>query len=270
MIFGKLIGGILGFFAAGIFGLVVGVVIGHFFDKSFGQALGYDFGADRARLQRLFFETTFSIMGHIAKSDGRVSEQEIEQAEVIMQRLGLTAEHRQEAIRLFKQGAQPDFQLEPVISEFINRGGRQHNLPILLLEFLFTIALADGQLHPAEQDILSKVANYLGIGSRQFEQLMAMLQAQQQFYGGQYQYQGQGRAHTSSPGEDLANAYKALGVSEADSDRDIKKAYRKLMSQHHPDKLIAQGVPEDMIKLATEKSQEIQAAYDLIKRSRQS
>lgn len=269
MIFGKLIGGLLGFFSAGIVGLTIGVAIGHFFDRGVGQALGFNYGAERARLQQLFFETTFTVMGHIAKADGRISESEIEQAEVLMARLGLSPDHRREAIELFKQGAAAEFQLEPVISRFINEGGRQQNLPLMLLEFLFAIALADGQLHPAEQDILSRIAGYLGIGSRQFEQLMAMLQAQQQFYGGQYQDSGGGQYGRPSAESELESAYKALGVSASDSDRDIKKAYRKLMSQHHPDKLIAQGVPEDMIRMATEKSQEIQAAYDLIKRSRQ-
>lgn len=264
--FGKVIGGLIGFFTAGLFGAVLGIIAGHFFDRGFGQALRFDYGADRARLQRLFFETTFRIMGHLAKSDGRISEEEVSQAESLMTRLGLTAEHRQEAIALFKAGAQPDFQLEPVISNFISEGGRQHNLPVLLLEFLFSIAMADGELHAAEKDILSKTAGYLGMGSRQFEQLLAMLTAQENFRSGHYQ-SGPGRPPPSI--DELDNAYKALGVSSSDSDRDIKKAYRKLMSQHHPDKLIAQGVPEDMLKVATEKAQDIQAAYDLIKTSRQ-
>lgn len=258
MIFGKIIGGLLGLFSAGLFGAIVGLFVGHFFDKGIGRAMGFDYGADRARLQRLFFETTFTIMGHLAKSDGRVSEQEISQAELLMERLGLTAQHRQEAIALFKQGANSEFQLEPSISRFISEGGRQHNLPVLLLEFLFSMALADGELHPAEQNILSKTAEYLGINVRQFEQLMAMLMAQQNFQGNQ----SSGSAPT---GNEVDNAYKALGVTSSDNDRDIKRAYRKLMSQHHPDKLIAQGVPEDMIKMATEKTQKIQGAYDLIK-----
>ncbi len=266
MIFGKLIGGLIGFFSGGFLGAIIGLFAGHFFDKGIGQAMGFDYGADRARLQRLFFETTFMIMGHLAKADGRISEEEIRQAEVLMGRLGLTPEHRKEAITLFKQGSQSDFQLEPVISSFISEGGRRHNLPILLLEFLFSIAMADGEMHRAEKEILAKTAGYLGIGNRQFEQLLAMLTAQQSFHGGNYQQQG--RPHTSA--NDLDNAYKALGVTSSASDRDIKKAYRKLMSQHHPDKLIAQGVPEDMMKVATEKAQEIQAAYDLIKVARKS
>ncbi len=272
MFFGKLIGGLLGFFTFGFFGALIGIFAGHLFDKGFGKALGFDYGADRERLQRLFFETTFTIMGNLAKSDGRISEEEVSQAETLMGQLGLTAEHRKEAIELFKQGAKAEFQLEPTIARFIDEGGRQQNLPILLLEFLFSIALADGELHPAEKEILSRCAQYLGIGSRQFEQLMAMLAAQQQFHGQQSYHQsssGGYQQHRPPPrANDLANAYKALGVSSSDSDRDIKKAYRKLMSQHHPDKLIAQGVPEDMMKVATEKAQEIQVAYDLIKESR--
>ena len=93
-----------------------------------------------------------------------------------------------------------------------------------------------------------------------------MLTAQQSFNGGQYQGYQQGSQRASI--DELGNAYQALGVTSSESDREIKKAYRKLMSQHHPDKLIAQGVPEDMIKVGTEKAQEIQAAYDLIKTSR--
>lgn len=260
MIAGKIIGGLLGWSSSGLFGAIIGLMVGHFFDKGVGRAMGFDYGADRARLQRLFFETTFSIMGHLAKSDGRVSEQEVSQAELLMERLGLTAEHRSEAIALFKQGANSDFQLEPVVSNFISEGGRQHNLPVLLLEFLFSIALADGVLHPAEQKILSRTAGYLGINARQFEQLMAMLMAQQNFQGQQ--------SHRAPDINEVDNAYQALGVSSSDSDRDIKRAYRKLMSQHHPDKLIAQGVPEDMVKMATEKTQKIQGAYDVIKASR--
>jgi len=266
VVFGKIIGGLLGYSSAGVFGAVVGVIVGHFFDKGIGQAMGFDYSADRARLQRLFFETTLSIMGHLAKSDGRISKEEVSQAESLMERLGLTPEHRKEAISLFKAGSEEEFQLEPIIATFINEGGRQHNLPILLLEFLFSIAMADGELHAAEKDILGRTAGFLGIGNRQFEQLLAMLTAQQSFNGGQYQGYQQGSQRASI--DELGNAYQALGVTSSESDREIKKAYRKLMSQHHPDKLIAQGVPEDMIKVGTEKAQEIQAAYDLIKTSR--
>ena len=65
----------------------------------------------------------------------------------------------------------------------------------------------------------------------------------------------------------LSQAYKILGVSKNSSEAEIKKAYRRLMSQHHPDKLVSKGLPDEMIQLATEKTQEIRKAYDLIKKS---
>ena len=265
MVIGKLIGGVLGFGAAGIVGAIVGVVVGHFFDRGLGRAMGFDYGADRVHVQQLFFETTFSVMGHLAKADGRISEQEISRAEMLIARVGLSAGHRQQAIVFFKRGAEADFELEPAIARFVNEGGRNPRLAILLLEFLVSMALADGVIHPAEQDILNRTASGLGINAPQFQQLLAMLMAQHDF-GQRGKYQGGG---TAAPRVDsLAKAYQALGVESSASDSEIKRAYRKLMSEHHPDKLIAKGVPEDMLKLATETTQEIQAAYELIKQSR--
>ena len=265
MIFGKLIGGLLGFMTLGVFGALIGIGIGHFFDKGLGRAMGFDYGADRERLQQLFFETSFKVMGHLAKADGRISEAEIAQAESLMSRLGLTEEHRQQAINYFKAGAQSDFDLQSTIKVFVEGGGRGHNLPVMLLEFLFSIAMADGELHPSEKSVLVSTAGFLGINSHKFEQLLAMLVAQQSFQQqGGYSQGYSGRSNV----DELSDAYKALGIDSKVSDRELKRAYRKLMSQHHPDKLIAQGVPDDMMKVATEKAQEIQVAYDLIKKNR--
>lgn len=263
MIFGKLIGGLLGLFSGGFLGLIIGLIVGHFFDRGLGQAMGFDMGAERRRLQQLFFETTFAVMGHIAKADGRVSEDEIASAGSLMDRLGFTGEQRRQAIDYFKNGTAADFQLEPAIARFVKEGGRRQNMPAILLEFLITIALADGVLDAAEKDILTRTAGYLGINPAQFEHLLDMLSAQQHFGGG---YQGGGSQ--PPPAHALADAYRALGVAESDDDKTIKRAYRKLMSEHHPDKLIARGVPEEMLKMATEKSQEIQGAYELIKKTR--
>jgi DnaJ like chaperone protein len=80
----------------------------------------------------------------------------------------------------------------------------------------------------------------------------------------QSRFSGNGATSESS----IADAYKALGLTSESTDQEIKKTYRKLMSQNHPDKLMGQGLPEDMIKVATERSQEIQAAYDYLKKHR--
>ncbi|HEY3700465.1 MAG TPA: co-chaperone DjlA, partial [Spongiibacteraceae bacterium] len=132
----------------------------------------------------------------------------------------------------------------------------------LLLEYLVTFALADNLIHPAEGDILQRIAHFLGFDRTQFLQFLEMLQAQQRF-------NQRGYGATASR-DALADAYRALGVSSDASAAEVKTAYRKLMSQHHPDKLIAQGVPPDMVKMATEKTQEIQAAYELIQKAQSS
>jgi DnaJ like chaperone protein len=175
VVFGKVVGGILGYSSAGLIGALIGVGIGHFFDKSFGRALGFDYSGHREKLQQLFFETTFSLMGHLAKADGRVSEEEVAQSENLFSRLGLTPEHRQQAIELFKQGTQADFNIEATLSAFIQGGGRSHNLPMMLLEFLIVIAMADGDIHPAERDVLMRTAQALGFSQRQFAQLLDMI-----------------------------------------------------------------------------------------------
>lgn len=263
MIFGKLIGAFMGYLAGGLIGAIVGLIMGHFFDR--GLRFDFGFGGDRAQVQRVFFETTFRVAGHLAKADGRISEAEVAQTEQLMRHMGLTPEHRREAIALFKEGAKPEFQPEPEVQRFLRLAGHRVLLRQLLLEYLVAVALADGEVHAAEDRVLLAVARLLGINERRFRQMMDMLLAQAQFGGTR-----QRRAQAPPRRDELADAYRALGVHPQDSDAHIKRAYRRLMSQHHPDKLIAKGVPDDMVKMATEKSQEIRAAYDLICQSRKS
>jgi len=258
MFIGKLLGALFGYLAGGPIGAIVGFIAGYFFDKGLKEVRSSDSPQHNADIERAFFTTVFTVMGHLAKADGRVSEEEIAGAEHMMEALGLTPERRREAIDLFKRGTAADFQVEPQISDFLQHCSTRPELKGLLLEYLLGMALADGVLHAAEQELLQRVATYLGVSAQQFEQLLEMLRAQQRFHAGGPQ---------AAP-DALADAYRALGVTPQASDSEVKTAFRRLMSQHHPDKLIAQGVPEDMIRLATEKAQEIQAAYALIERSR--
>jgi DnaJ like chaperone protein len=129
-----------------------------------------------------------------------------------------------------------------------------------MLLFLISLALADQVIEPAEHAALVRIATLMGLGVPQLEQLLRMAQAQEHFHGK--------AGYAAQPGTSLEDAYEALGVKSRVNDRDLKRAYRKLMSENHPDKLIAQGVPEDMVKLATERSQEIQAAYEMIRKNR--
>ena len=258
---GKIIAAFMGWQVAGLFGAMIGLYIGHFFDRGlsgFSRPLS---AQQQQRVSACYFETTFTLLGYLAKADGRVSEEEIAQAEALMARMGLNAEHRQQAIVLFKVGAKSNFVLDDLMQQFVSTCGRLNNLKQSLLNDLIGLALSDGELHQAERQALQSIAQYLGVSKALFERLLAMIMAQSQF-------KGAGAAGGASSASQLEAAYKALGMSSKNTDSEIKKAYRKLLSENHPDKLMGQGMPDDMIKLATERTQEIRKAYELIQQSR--
>jgi len=254
---GKLIGGAIGALAFGWFGLVLGLLIGHLADSVYRVRAVV--GESVRDIRGAFFETTFALMGRIAKSDGRISEHEIAVTEQLMGRMGLGPGHRQEAIALFKRGAAPGFDVEAQLTKFMLHCGTHPTLRQMLLMFLFSTAAADGALSEPEHELLARIAARIGFSTVAFEQLLRMFSAQDHFS------EAPGAAPASRT---LADAYAALGIAESVDDAEAKQAYRRLMSQYHPDKLIAEGVPEDMIRMATERTQEIQNAWEQIRRAR--
>ena len=260
MFYGKLIGGLLGLLVGGIIGLIIGLLVGHAFDRGLLKALRTISPENLQRIRDSFFETTFLLSGYLAKSDGHISQQEVDHTEMVIAQMGLGAEQRKRAIDLFRRGAAPDFQVEAAVAGFLQTCGPQRQLQKTLLLFLISLALADHRIDPAEKAALQRVAGLLGIAEAQLEQLLRMAQAQDHFHGA--------GGYTAQPGTSLDDAYAALGVSSSVSDKELKQAYRRLMSENHPDKLIARGVPDEMVKLATERSQEIQAAYEMVRKHR--
>lgn len=253
----RIIGVLLGYYFLGIFGAILGYIAGSVIDRYISYGAGAVNPLTSAHRQSVFIETVFIMMGKLAKADGRISQDEIAHVEDFMQKLGMTPEHRQQAIALFKQGAASDFDVEPQLNKFMAVCGHTNSLKQMLLVYLIVMAVSDRYLDATEESLLRNCALYLGYDQLAFKQLLDMVLNQSHFAGGQ-----------TTSATALDDAYKALGVTKESSDQEIKRAYRKLMSQYHPDKLMGQGLPEDMIKVATAQAQEVQAAYDLIKKSR--
>jgi DnaJ like chaperone protein len=265
---GKVIGGAFGFILGGPLGALLGAVLGHNFDRGLSGISDFTAGgADQEQVQAAFFTATFSVMGNLAKSDGRVSEKEIAMARRTMDQMQLDSEQKQAAIKLFNQGKSPGFDLDAVLEQFRQVCNRRTNLIRMFIEIQFATALADGELHPEEQKLLLFVAEKLGFSRRQFEEILAMVLAQQRFANSGWR-QGEGVRGYQSDSARIDQAYKVLGLESNATDSEVKKAYRRLIGQHHPDKLVSRGLPEEMMKIATEKTREIKEAFELIKQSR--
>ncbi len=261
---GKLLGAVFGYLLGGPLGALIGILLGHNFDTGLVRSLRDQLQpGDQERVQTAFFTAVFSVMGHVAKADGRVTKSEIEVARDIMQRMNLSDEMRQSAIELFSQGKQADFDLAQVLRKFTRACHRRRNLMRMFAEILLHAAYADGELDSAERRVLEQVRLGLGFSQREFRHIEAVV------YNARYFGASGGRGQAAPTGKSaLREAYAVLGVEPTASDSKIKTAYRRMMNQHHPDKLVAKGLPEEMVKMATEKTQEIQQAYDLIKKER--
>jgi DnaJ like chaperone protein len=250
-IFGKIFGAFFGYLLLNIPGLILGLIIGNMFDK--GLAISAAFSPEKVKeSQSVFFETTFLVMGYIAKADGRISEKEIQLARQIMARLQCNDAQRQKAIELFNRG-KSELDIDSQLDLFVKKCGFQVQLVRLFLEIQIQVAFTDEENLQPKREVLHKIAARFGIPQNVFEQLEA------QFFAGRSFNQ-----HQQSPEHALKDAYGILGVSKEATQPEVKRAYKKLMSEHHPDKLVAKGLPEEMVKMATEKTQEIQKAYDVI------
>ena len=256
---GTLIGGAFGYLLGGPIGALLGASLGSSFGGATrrldsGGVLGFDSRPSRQeRAQLAFFAATFGIMGLVAKADGRVSPEEIRLAERVMDQLGLDAEQRRAARALFNEGRSGTFRLDDVLDQLRSECLRGTNIRRMFLEIQFQAAWADGGLHPEERRLLQHVAARLGLSRADYIELERMFGS---------------AVSAGADGPPLESAYTTLGVSPDAPYDEVKRAYRRLMSRHHPDKLAAKGLPEEMMRAATERTQQIKAAWETVKAAR--
>lgn len=248
--------GLIGLLFGGLKGLIFGLVIGY----AVSLVLPRLIFSSLAQVQVQLLESTFAAMGALCKADSRITRDEIRAAETLFDRMRLNAAQREIAKAAFNRGKQPDFDLDAEMARLAQAcRGRPLLLNLFLQVQLMAIA-ADGQVHPAEHELLVRMTRRLGLPESEIARLAAMLRAAGT---------GPSGSASSAPASQLADAYRALGVDPSASDAQIKRAYRKLMSENHPDKLAGRGLPESMREIAEERTREITAAYRLITEFRQ-
>lgn len=229
---------------------------------------------------RLYLTVVFEVLGHLGKSKGVVTQDDINLARRFMTQLQLDSNSRQLAQDSFNRGKASDYPLRARLRELYNQYRSRRNVLNIFCEQLIQAALIDGRLDDKESEILFIVAEEFNIPRHQMAVYIQMMMGSYHFHQQNYNYQEEqynqyrhsnnsysGYQNNSSQ-LNLQNAYKILGVEPSDDIATIKRAYRKLMNEHHPDKLVSKGLPKEMLEAAKKRAQEIQAAYDLIKASR--
>lgn len=223
----------------------------------------------------LFLTVAFEVLGHLSKAKGQVTQDDINIASQFMDRLQLDSEKRKLAQDSFNRGKSANYPLQERLNELYTQYRYRKKVLNIFCEQLIQAAISDGTLHQKEEQILYIVAQSFHIPQAQMAMYIQMMMASYQFQRGQ-QYQQhnqnrqqggyhQGTYHRQSAQSDIDNAYRILGIDPNADNTTIKRAYRKLMNEHHPDKLVSKGLPKEMLEAAKKRAQEIQAAYDLIK-----
>jgi len=249
------IGAIVGLLLGGTRGLLLGALFGY----GIGWVLRARLGTEPRVIQAQFLESTFAIMGAVCKADGVVTRDEIAVVKETFDRLHLSDEQRETAKAAFNRGKATDFDLDAEAAKLARiRYGRAPLFRVFLQIQCMAVA-ADGHVHPAEHEMLVRVARSLGLTERDVAQLEALLRATAT---GRYSADSDSRVR-------LNDAYTALGLSADASVAQIKRAYRRLMSKNRPDKLATKGLPDSMREVAEERTREINVAYELIKGARQ-
>ncbi len=250
---GKAVGAFLGFAIRGLPGALVGVLIGHQFDRGLADRSGDDEDEnERPSNSASLFYATFAVMGHIAKSDGRVSEEEIEAASQVMKAWRLNPGQKRRAIEHFGEGKRSDFPLAQVLLQVRRETGNHRPTLLAFVRAQLTIMLADHQIHPATRKRAWQVCQNLGITRVEMAVIEASL-----------------RAQSPKGGKNaLEAAYAELELDSGASDQDVKRAYRRLVNRLHPDKLLGDDITPAEQQDAKARLARCLDAYEMIKEQR--
>lgn len=258
---GKIVGGALGMLAAGPLGAALGVFLGHQFDEEAAAADPLLRGAeDPSAIGDQFFRAAFRVMGHVAKSDGRVSEREIAAARAVMSELRLTPPQVHAAIQYFSAGKQPEFNLGEELGALAAACAGRPGLLRVFLEIQVRAALAGNNMEGPSRALLGRIATRLGVSLLELAHIEAVLRIRS----------GSFRQEPTRPSatEQVQLAYSVLECAPTATDEEVVRAYRRQLSRHHPDKLKANGLPDTMIEHAKQRTQQIIEAYELIRERR--
>lgn len=247
---GTLIGAFLGFLMSGPLGILFGAGIGYMFDRR------------RSRVRQttelregLYIKAIFSVLGYISKADGRVSPQEIQYAQHAMKSFELNPRQTEMAMEHFRRGKSANFDFEGVMRRVNKNLGRNTNLKLIFLTVQIEAALADGHLGVKEKEIIYRVAEIFRFGRSVADDILSRYRV-----GGQRQDQ-------QTPGTAATDQdYEILGLTRDANLAEVKRAYRRKISQFHPDKLIAKGLPDEMMTYANSMSEKLNSAYKRIQK----
>ena len=245
--FGKIMVGSVGYMLGGPIGALVGLSLGHALIDDKVRANYAETGRLTGQEQRqaVFFTAVFAMLGKMAKADGRVCEDEIKSVRRFMQdKLRLDAATQQFAMGVFNEAKNNNTPFEDYARQFGQVFHHEQQLRMMFYEMLFTVALADGVLHPAEESMLRAAPALLGLHGDIYNTV------KRQFVS------------------DLSHHYAILGLENGADMSMVKKAYRKQVSEYHPDKIVSKGLPEDFLKFAEAKFREINEAYEAITKSK--
>jgi len=240
---------------------MLGLFLGHQFDRGFAERYrSFERqGAGIGRLSDDYIDALFQVMGHLSKVDGRVSEDEIRAARSVMHRLGLGPAQVRRAINSFDAGKQPGFPLVQTMRQLRRVGARRADMRLLFVRLLLEVALAKDRLHSKKRGLIWTICTELDIGRVDMAQLEAMIRAQRGF-----RHSPAGDADA----ERVKGAYRALGITESETNDEIKTAYRRLMNKNHPDKIASIKPNATVVAEAERRTREIRSAYEMLKARR--